>query len=200
MYFVSRQRYWSTGENVVEIAAGGLDHSGPDMLSDHFNIYARLGSGLETDDPREALRAAVAIRDEWNRQLEAAYAADECSLSDPISCRIEVGYNLDMITPAEEPTDEQLQEWAQQEWDSLPTCYWCGERGDLPYYIPEIGEEVRFCSSACADECWAKEVYNGELYVSLENTVWGSTCEALRAAKEALRAAKEALRAAKEAL
>ena len=149
-YFLSRQRYWMAGERVVEIAAGGLDYSGPDMLSDPDGIYGPLGDMLETNDPREALGAAILIRDEWNRHLESGH-----------QCHIEAGYNLDMIMPTEEPTDEQLWEWAQAEWEAAPKCHWCGEAADeLPYHIPEFGDDVRFCSEQCADRCW--EDYSGK--------------------------------------
>jgi len=32
-YYVSRQRYYYCGQDVVEIAEGGLDYSGADMLT-----------------------------------------------------------------------------------------------------------------------------------------------------------------------
>ena len=156
-YFISRQLQWMTGSNVVEIAAGGLDYSGPDMLSDPGNIYGPLGDMLETSDPREALKAAFAIRKAWHEELRAAACADP-EISDEI--HIEVGYNLDMITPTENPTDEQLHEWAQMEWEAAPKCYWCNEVIEEPYRIPEIDEiDVQFCSEWCANRCWAKEVY-----------------------------------------
>lgn len=116
-YFVSRQCYWLTDDLVVEIAAGGIDHSGPDMLSDPDNVYRVLGDMLETDDPREALKVAFAIRDEWNRRLKESYVAGKCSLSDTIVCHIEAGYNLDVVMACEELTDELLREWAQTEWE-----------------------------------------------------------------------------------
>ena len=153
-YYVSRQCQWMTGNHVVEIAAGGLDYSGPDKLCDN---YGALGEGLETNDPREAVKAAIAVRDAWNKDLKAAYTAGECGLSDPISCHIEAGYNLDMITPTEEPTDEQLHEWAQKEWDDTPKCANCNAAVELPYHIPELGEDTQFCSERCADQYWADE-------------------------------------------
>ena len=106
-----------TNDLVVEIVAGGIDHSGPDMLSDPDNIYRILGDTLETDDPREALRVAFAVRDEWNRRLKESYVTGECSLNDPIVCHAEAGHNLDVVMACEEPTDELLHEWAQTEWE-----------------------------------------------------------------------------------
>ena len=144
-YSVSRQSRWPAGDLVVEIAAGGIECSGPDMLCDD---YKGLGEGLETNDPCEALAAAFAVRDEWNRELKAAYIAGECSLGDPISCHIEAGYDLDVVAACEGLTDEQLREWAEGEWEKAPKCAHCGEAiGDPPY---SLDGEV-FCSTRCVD-------------------------------------------------
>ena len=137
-YFVSRQHQWMTGNLVVEIAAGGLDYSGPDMLSDPNNVYGPLGNMLETSDPREALKAAFAIRETWHEELRAAACNDEI--------HIEAGYNLDIITPTEEPTDEQLWEWAQAEWDAIPKCAQCGQVAEV-----RDAEEEWFCTERCMD-------------------------------------------------
>ena len=133
-YFTSRQLQWPTGANVVEIAARGLNHSGPDML---YVAFEALGEGIETSDPREALEAAIAIRDAWNEQLNK----DGLPL-----CHIEAGYNLDIITSAEEPTDEELREWARAEWEAAP-----------------IGkEDARFCSAGCAEQYWEEWLHDLE--------------------------------------
>lgn len=147
-YFCSRQSYWPAGENVVEIAAGGLEYSNPDMLSDlPDHTYGKLGDMLETMDPREALEAAIAIRDEWNRRGGNA--------------RIEVGFTHGCTIPFEEhPTDKQLQEWAEAAWAETPKCAKCGDPlpGEDWYYIPEIGvEDLWFCSEYCADEYFFRE-------------------------------------------
>jgi len=148
-YFVSRQNRWIDGEHVVEIAAGGLDHSGADMLQAY---WGNLGEGAEYDDPREAITVAIAIRDAWNEAL-----AETCTEE---RCRIEAGYNLDMIAANEEPTDANLHEWAREEWEAEPKCDRCGEPGDLDWrlvYFDFDGEDgPRFCSEHCAGAYWEK--------------------------------------------
>lgn len=64
-WFVSRQAYWGMEpdkQNVVEIAAGGLDYANPDMLAAKYP-----GEGREYTSAREAVEAALSIRDAWRR-------------------------------------------------------------------------------------------------------------------------------------
>lgn len=139
MYFVSRQSYWPSGDLVVEIAAGGLEYSNPDMLVEK---YPELGEGKEYTDPREAVKAALAIRDAWNKD------SDE-------PCRIETGFTYGMTWPFEEcPSDENLVKWAEEAWDRVPKCPSCEQ--PLPsnerdrYWHDLSGDE--FCSSKCVEE------------------------------------------------
>jgi len=137
-WFVSRQHYWHSGDLVVEIAGGGLDYANADMLCDK---YPKLGEGQEYDDPREAVRAAIAIRDAWNK--------DESE-----TARVEAGFTGGWSMPfEEEPTDEDLIAWAQKEWESIPKCPGCGE----PMYSDEryghqFTDEYEFCSQSCAEK------------------------------------------------
>lgn len=142
-YFLSRQCYWPTGDCVVEIAGGGVDYANPDMLADTPDYrYNKLGDMLETQDPREALQAAIAIRDEWRKHTD-----------EPV--RIECGFTHGFTMPfEEEPTDEELHAWAKKAWENTPKCAKCGDplEEDDWFYIPELGEEVKLCSSYCADK------------------------------------------------
>jgi len=61
-YYVSRQNYYYSQLLIVEIAAGGLDYSGADML---VAEYKNLGEGEEYIDPRKAVEAAIAIARAW---------------------------------------------------------------------------------------------------------------------------------------
>ncbi len=147
MYFVSRQMYYPTGECVVEIAAGGLNYANPDMLADKDGIYNRLGCGAEYRDPREALRVAFAIRGEWLKHTEK-----------PV--RIEMGYTHGFTMPFEEhPEDVKLMVQANQEYESLPKCNYCGdimpddERKRWRLCFPYDSEE-EYCSEQCADRAY----------------------------------------------
>ena len=167
MYYVSRQHYYYSGDCAVEIAAGGLDYSGCDMLVSKYR-----GEGEEYSDPREAVKSAVEILKLWQ--------AD--NPDDVIG--IAYGHNLDMIEPEAIPSDgfadggeeytpeelqimydTQLEEviqsariWAEKEYQSLLKCDRCGEVIENPqhyYYLEEydyLGE--KFCSDSCADSAY----------------------------------------------
>jgi hypothetical protein len=137
-YFVSRQKYWPEGDRVVEVAGGGLDYANPDML---VEAYPDLGEGKEYIDPREAVKAAISIRDAWK-------------IDTPYQVRVEVGYTGGWTMPfAEEPTDEELLEWAENQFQDLEKCDACGivlEDGRL--WGNELSPDSKFCSETCADE------------------------------------------------
>ncbi len=64
-WFVSRQDYYGEDDETrycVEIAAGGIDYSNPDMLCEK---YRDAGEGDEFRDPREAVQAALAVAKAW---------------------------------------------------------------------------------------------------------------------------------------
>jgi len=142
-WYVSRQAYWPTGEKVVEIAAGGRQYANPDKLADN-EAFKRLGSSREYDDPRQAIEAAFKVRDEWKKTADV---------------RIEIGCTHGFTIPFQERLNErQLRERVAEMWDKIladtPKCQNCGDPiwGDDWWYIPELGEELRFCSEACVDD------------------------------------------------
>ncbi len=98
-FFVSRQHYYYSGEYVVEVAAGGLDFAGCDMLS-----YKYPGEGIEYDDPREAVKAALVIRDLWQADLP------EQKIGVGVGCTMGMGVEL------EPDTDEFALAWADKSW------------------------------------------------------------------------------------
>lgn len=138
-YYVSRQSYWPDGELVVEIAGGGLDYANPDMLHDSKGLYCKWER--EYQDPKEALKAAISIREVWAR-----VEPDE-------QIRIECGYTHGWTVPfAEEPTDEQLQEWADEEMKHYPECPWCEEvMWTEERWFHDLSDK-KFCSERCAGE------------------------------------------------
>lgn len=139
-WFVSRQSYWGVepeDQNVVEIAAGGLDYANADMLSAK---YPHLGEGEEYDDPRDALKAALEIRDAWRKDAPH------------LVINVAHGYTGGMTMPFEGTEDEKaLWEWANTAWEALPKCDQCG--GVLPeeYFMDEF-RELKFCSERCAEK------------------------------------------------
>lgn len=150
-YFVSRQRYWHGGDQVVEIAEGGLQYANPDMLTDGKGIYRKLGSRCVYDDPTEALDAAIRVRDEWLKHTD-----------EPV--RIEAGFTWGFTCPFNEhPSDEALREWAaevkQKLHDDAPKCEMCGDPifTEDWWYIPALGTDIRFCSEYCCDRYYYED-------------------------------------------
>ena len=140
-YFVSRQCYWGEDDPyMVEIAKGGIDYANADMLGVK---YAKLGEGSEYDDPREAVKAALAIAKQWR--------LDDPSESINVGC----GYTGGNSIPFEPSDEDELNEWANKEYDSIPKCTQCGD--PLPkeyYYDPFIGDDpdYRYCSEYCTEQ------------------------------------------------
>lgn len=135
MYTVTRQRYFPDGDPVVEIALGGIDHSGPDCLS-------VIG---EFTDPREAVEAAWASFCDWRETEPEAI----------ISCGDTWGGSLPLL---DNESWDQLSAWAESEFESLPKCERCGEiiSEGKEFRIWEewaaFGEDAAtFCSESCAD-------------------------------------------------
>jgi len=132
MFYVSRQVVWPDGNRVVEVVSPGMDHAGPDMLVDHFKS---LGEGKEFADPREALEAALAVRDAWQAK---STAEDE----DTVQVNF-MGHD--------EETDEELHAIAETMFEKMPKCDNCGDplgRERDQYKNRETGE--KYCSENCA--------------------------------------------------
>jgi len=155
-YYVSRQHYYYSGALAVEIAAGGIDYAGCDMLVSM--------SRLETsyDDPREAVKAAIEIQSLWQgKEHDRVWIA--------------YGHNLDMIEGSQTLADEGYSDggcaysdaelvlinrqealaWAEKEYAELPKCDRCGDLLIETWHIcddPDIGD---FCSEYCADKTYA---------------------------------------------
>jgi hypothetical protein len=142
-YYVSRQHYYYSGENVVEIEPGGLDYSGPDMLTTKYP-----GEGVEFDDPRDAVEAAIRIRDSWR-----ADAGETVHIS---YGQTTGGMGMEHESD-DTDNDEAARDWARRRWDEVPKCDRCGEalptrRDGKPifYYNLDLGEDSgRFCSEVC---------------------------------------------------
>ena len=148
-YFVSRQRYWHSGEEVVEIVQGGHDHASPDMLVPCF-----AGEGQDHDDPREAVAVALDVADDWAKKLghkpliTFTNELNDLCLPDP-----------EKLTKR---TRKLLIELADRLWKALPKCARCG--GLLPERSARNGpwghdlcDGHPFCSEFCVDEDYAEQ-------------------------------------------
>ena len=149
--FVSRQTYFYTEQLVVEVAAGGIDHAGPDMLTE---AYKHLGEGEAFEDPRKAVEAAIAICKQWRQddgRQDIHVAVGDTPLS--AGCFATGGMGIEL----EPATFAKARKWARQSWEQMPKCDQCGELlpGDGPFYTLDGDEERgKFCSGACADKAY----------------------------------------------
>lgn len=142
-YFVSRQRYYYSGESLVEVAQGGLDYAGSDML---VAAYRNLGEGEEYLNPVEAAEAAIAIRKAWQRDKPA----------DKIG--IAIGDSHGMGLEFEPDSDESVLKIAKELYEKLPKCDQCGEL--LPKEFLRVYEidDSKFCSEYCCEKAYQELV------------------------------------------
>lgn len=161
MFYVSRQ-HDCEGELFVELETGGLDYAGPDMLVDR---YRHLGEGREYVDPRDAARAAVAIR--------AAWRVDEPGETIGLSIG-STGGGLVYHTPSD-PTDDEVLAWGEDRAGTMPKCPHCGEIADELDWRNGNSDWTgdKFCSEECAIK--AQEADEEHLY-ELDAEEFG-TCE-----------------------
>lgn len=141
---VTRQIQWPEGTPIVEISAGGIDYCNPDTLSPQYK-----GELEEFADPREAVKVAIEICRAWRRGGEKK------------AC-VGIGATGGMTMPFEATTFKNAEGWAEECWESLEKCEWCG--GILPeeFWMDEVGEG-KFCSENCVEHLieYFEEVSNG---------------------------------------
>lgn len=152
-YFVSRQHYYYSQEYMVEIAIGGCDYAGADMLVD---AYENEGEGQEYTDPREAADAAHRVLLVWALN----------SQDDP---HITVVNTMGMGLEGESMSWEAVYQWANQTYEHLPKCDrdGCGKiiPGE-PWKANDILDEEQFCSEYCANLAAEEEVrYQHQIWV-----------------------------------
>jgi len=142
-YVVTRQAYYYQRGLWVEVAAGGFDYSGPDMLVEKFK---HLGEGQEFRSPVDAAAAAVAIAKAWR---ESEHVVVHLTAKGEVA-----GY---FGAEGEAMSSRQVQRWAKKEYAHLDKCARCGEilpsKKSHPgrYYLPEYEDEGEFCSQHCSD-------------------------------------------------
>jgi len=131
-YFVSRQKYWSTGDLVVEVAVGGRDYANPDMIVPQYP-----GEAEEYQDPRKAVAAAIKIADVW--KVASGHPEIE----------VRTGFTHGFTAPFESVSYEEAQVWAQKQYEQLEKCEACGVLMEEGWYTNSFGDG-KFCSERCA--------------------------------------------------
>jgi hypothetical protein len=147
-FFVSRQQYWGVEPEegtIVEVCTGGSDYANADMLCPKWRS---LGEGRGFKDPREAIEAAITIKDAWIQ------AGEE-------NAKVGYGSTGGFTLPFEGKEDEDCRAWAEKVYAKLPKCQACGElRGeerecfgnDYSTHMNDKGERYPFCSQYCAEK------------------------------------------------
>lgn len=147
-FYVSRQApYYQEGHNQVEVAQGGLDYSGSDMLCAE---YQKLGEGEEFTGMRKAVDAAIAIARQWKADSgEKVFIATGCTHG--------MFTELEGV-PFTNKVAKQLQQEAVAFDESLPKCDQCGEMLDVSEFVLLDDPDVKFCREYCAEK-YAHEQY-----------------------------------------
>jgi hypothetical protein len=145
MYTVTRQAQWPDGTLIVEVSEGGIDYCNPDALSTKYE-----GEFCEYDDPREAVKTAIEIAEQWQADSREA---------------IEVGYGGTggFTMPFSACDKDDMIKWAQERYEQLEKCPVCNEimedktewfqagfYTDDDFYPYEDG--IKYCSESCAEK------------------------------------------------
>ena len=149
MKTVTRQHQWPEGDYVVEVSSGGIDYCNPDALCKRYK-----GEFEEFHDPREAIKVAINIAKEWQK--------DRTSKRIKIGTGATLGYSMPFdgenvkLNDGDwnEPLFSILIENAEKEYADMDKCEQCGELlGKERYGNHEVGE-YDCCSEYCAEKRW----------------------------------------------
>lgn len=153
MYIVTRQLHCGQ-EPIVEVSRGDMDGVNPDALVEKYE-----GEFGKFTDPREAVKVALRIREQWAKDIEGLPQEDRAiaSIRDNAVRKVAVGCGitwggdcpLDPIEPSE------LEAWAVREYNNLEKCarVGCGEileEGNT-YTHDFADEKEKFCSEYCTE-------------------------------------------------
>lgn len=154
-YFVNHQISTYTGIHYVEISIGpssgrygGLDYSNPGMLDTRAG---KKCATLSSNDPREAVKFAIAERDAMRKHLA------QHQYNEPIEiykgC---TGGSTCFFCDVDDPTtDAELIAWADAAWAELPKCDQCGDLLPSEYYYNDDPEFGKYCREYCAEQAAA---------------------------------------------
>jgi hypothetical protein len=142
-YHITRQHYWYSGDYAVEVSRG-RDSCGPDALMPVWEAESWY------DSPKEAVEAALHIRDWWLELWNKESTGEECP--DIVVTFSNTGLHG---FEGEAMTDQELMSWAAREYESLVKCDHCGElvsKNDK-YTIDDFDGDF-FCSQNCAENAY----------------------------------------------
>lgn len=155
-FFVSRQCEYPDGDYVVEIVQGGLDYANPGML---VPKWKELGEGQEFTDPREAVEAAINIRDQWNLLKFYPNVIGAIEHGVEISFGSTGGFTL----PLPRMSDDELKAKADQLYEKLPKCAECGDLlGKETYTHDYADKDEKFCRDYCAEKNYNNQLCDNE--------------------------------------
>ena len=155
-FFVSRQRpYYQNGVLQVEVAQGGIDYSGSDMLT---TLYNKLGEGEEFVGMSEAVKAAIAIAKQWKKDSGK-------HINIAVGCTHGMFTELEG-TPLTKKLEKSLLEEAKKFDESLPKCDRCGDIIEESWRYCESDET--FCSEHCAEMAYASYLKEQDEFIEAE--------------------------------
>ena len=140
-YIVNCQHYFYSDAHVVEIAYPGWDYVGSDMLATYYTDEG------EYSDPREALEAAIKVRD----QLQADHPDEEVGIA--------FGH-FDLVEGEPQDLDDLKQE-IEDHYQRLPKCDLCGDIIETASWIADDPDFGSFCSEVCAEKAYRDSLEEG---------------------------------------
>ena len=149
LFVVTRQCYYYSSENIVEIAQGGRDYSGSDALSGKYP-----GEFEEFIDLREAVEVAIDICRKWRKDGKK-------------TAKVALGFNHGMCMEFEPTTFKDIIKTAKKWHDKQEKCPCCGEVIDPDNHYT-LSYEYDMGDKYCSEYCCEKEIEyqirsNGEL-------------------------------------
>lgn len=145
MYYVSRQHYYYSGESIVEVAQGGIDYAGADMLVKKYE-----GEAQEYANPVEAAEAAINIRKHWQKDYPDKVIG------------IAIGNNHGFGLEFEPSSDEEVLAIAKELYEKMAKCDACGELIEEKWTLIDY-DDFHFCSEYCCEKFVAEnEIQNEE--------------------------------------
>lgn len=139
-WIVSRSTPWPDGTPTVEIATD-VDHLDPSLFWEENGTEYHDLTACGYDDPREAVRAAIRVRNMWQKEREQAGEKDD----------VVIGWaNPFYPTTADPKTEEELISRANELWEAMPVCQHCGVKGVMSKYDDDAWGSFHACDEGCA--------------------------------------------------
>jgi hypothetical protein len=149
VFFVSRQSYWPDGENVVEIAQGGINYANPDMLCSKYP-----GEGEEYIGLAAAVPVAFDVARRWKADGgKRVMVALGCTGGNTVPFE-------DGTTPSKKH-EAVLLRFAQAHDEKLPHCTGGEVIPGKLWRLADDWTDADFCSEYCANR--AAEFYEEQM-------------------------------------